>query len=88
MDPGIISYFLGLEVKQRSDGIFVVQKNYVENLLHQLNMKQYKPMSTPMGVNDRLKSNDAEDFADLRIYKSLVGKLFYLTHTRRIYAML
>lgn len=39
-------------------------------------------MSTPMGVNDRLHNDEAEEFADPRMYKSLVGKLIYLTHTR------
>ncbi|XP_039145628.1 uncharacterized mitochondrial protein AtMg00810-like [Dioscorea cayenensis subsp. rotundata] len=81
-DLGIMSYFLGLEIMQRPDGIFVKQKNYVENLLHQLNMKQCKSMPTPMGVNDRQRDEDSELFNDLRLYRSLVGKLIYLTHTR------
>lgn len=53
-DSGIMSYFLGLEVRQRSDGIFIGQRNYIEDLLHKLNMKQCKPMMIPMAMNERL----------------------------------
>lgn len=39
-------------------------------------------MSTPKGVNDRLKNDEAEEFANPRIYRSLAGKLIYLTYTQ------
>lgn len=52
-DLGELNYFLGLEVKQESDGIFIKQKNYIKNLLQKLNMKNCKLVMTPMGVNDR-----------------------------------
>lgn len=51
---GMMNYFLELEVKKKSDGIFIRQRNYIEDLLHQLNMKQCKPVMTPMAVNERL----------------------------------
>lgn len=35
-DLGLLQYFLGLEVKQSEEGIFICQKKYVINLLNSL----------------------------------------------------
>ena len=40
-----------------------------------------KPVNTPMDPNVQLKGVDDVDFADTRRYRSLVGKLIYLTMT-------
>lgn len=81
-DLGELNYFLGLQFKQEPDGIFIKQKNYIENLLQQLNMKNCKLVSTPMGVSVRSQGNSEIEFDDPRKYRGLIGKLLYLTHTR------
>ncbi|KAL8126439.1 hypothetical protein AgCh_013647 [Apium graveolens] len=47
---GELSYFLGLQVSQRSDGIFISQTKYVKDLLKKFGMVDCSPASTPMST--------------------------------------
>jgi len=57
-DLGLLHYFLGIEVTQMSDGIFISQEKYVSNLLKKWKMGNCKPMSTPMNTNEKLSVED------------------------------
>lgn len=50
-DLGLMHYFLGLEVWQRSDGIFLSQGKYIVDVLRRFGMMDYKSMATPMVSN-------------------------------------
>lgn len=50
-DLGMLHSFLGLEVRQCSDGIFISQRKYATNLLNRLNMMNCNPSPTPMNMN-------------------------------------
>ena len=50
----LLHYFLGLEVKQGEDGVFVSQKKYASDLLKRFGMVNCKVASTPMNVNEEL----------------------------------
>eukprot|EP00253_Pinus_taeda_P011679 PITA_11679 len=47
-DLGLLHYFLGLEIWQRNDGLFVSQGKYVQEILEKFNMHGYKPIDTPL----------------------------------------
>eukprot|EP00253_Pinus_taeda_P027191 PITA_27191 len=47
-DLGLLHYFLGLEIWQRSDGLFVSQGKYAREILENFNMHGYKPVDTPL----------------------------------------
>lgn len=47
-----------------------------------MNMRQCKPTSTPIGVNDKLQDDAGEACSDAGIFRSLIGRLLYVTHTR------
>ena len=81
-DLGLLNYFLGLQVTQSTDGVFITQKKYNEDMLKQYGLNQCKSEMTPVNSNERLQSNDSTGSTDVKSYKSLVGKLLYLTHTR------
>ncbi|KAI5323652.1 hypothetical protein L3X38_032724 [Prunus dulcis] len=81
-DLGTMRYFLGIQVQQSDEGIFISQGKYAENLLKKFNMLKSKPMDTPMAINLKLTSNDGAPKFDASIYKSVVGSLIYLTNTR------
>jgi len=53
-DLGLMNYFLGIEVKQQEDDIFISQKKYIEALLNNFKMYDCKPVATPLVVNDKL----------------------------------
>lgn len=81
-DLGLLNYFLGLEVKQTEDGVFISQKRYAEESLKLFQMHQCKSVTTPMNVGEKLQIDDGTGNADSRSYRSMIGRLLYLTHTR------
>ncbi|XP_047261116.1 secreted RxLR effector protein 161-like [Capsicum annuum] len=81
-DMGLLHYFLGLEVHQTDDGIFLSQRKYDRDL-NKFGMLNCKPAATPMNINEKLQQvNEEEELIDARRFRSLVGGLIYLTHTR------
>nr|GEW08155.1 uncharacterized mitochondrial protein AtMg00810-like [Tanacetum cinerariifolium] len=76
---GELSFFLGLQVQQKSDGIFISQDKYVANILKKFDFSTVKTASTPMEPNKALvKDAEAED-ADVHLYRLKIGSLMYLT---------
>lgn len=81
-DLGALHYFLGLEVMQKDDGIFVSQMKYATDLLKMFNMLNCKVVATPMNLNEKLQAEDSTDITDAKYFRSLIGGLIYLSHTR------
>ena len=83
-DLGVLSYFLGIEVKPTQDGIVLAQNKYIEDLLTRTNMQQAKGISTPMAATEKLSRQDGVALTQVEStkYRSVVGALQYLTLTR------
>ncbi|CAL1409432.1 unnamed protein product [Linum trigynum] len=83
-DLGDVEYFLGLQVQRSAHGLFVSQKKYIKDLLDTAQYSKCIPCSTPMEQNLKLtrESGDLLDNEEQSVYRSLVGSLIYLTHTR------
>jgi Reverse transcriptase (RNA-dependent DNA polymerase) len=81
-DLGLLHYFLGIEIDQRNDGVFISQKKYAQNILSKFKMENCNPVMTPLLVNEKLVKEDGSGDADAAQYRSLVGSLLYLTTTR------
>jgi hypothetical protein len=81
-DLGMIHYFLGLEVWQRSDGIFLNQGKYVVEILKRFEMLDRKGMVTSMVSNLKLLPDTTSKIVDSTLYRQIVGSLMYLTNTR------
>ena len=79
---GGMNYFLGMEVHQLNDGIFLSQRKYAMDVLRKFKMESCKPVSTPLAINEKLTKSDGDAKADESNYRSLVGSLLYLTATR------
>ena len=54
-----LNYFLGLQIKQTKDGIFVNQSKYVMDLLKKFDMEDVKPISTPMSSSTKLNKDES-----------------------------
>nr|GEV02148.1 putative ribonuclease H-like domain-containing protein [Tanacetum cinerariifolium] len=79
---GEISFFLGLQVQQKSDGIFISQDKYVADILKKFDFSIMKTASTLMEPNKALiKDAEAED-VDVYLYRSMIGSLMYLAASR------
>jgi hypothetical protein len=81
-DLGLLSYYLGIEVKQGRNTITPGQAPYVKKLLEKVGMTACKPISTPMEVRLKLSTKSTTPEVDATMYRSLVGSLRYLVHTR------
>ncbi|KAF5475573.1 hypothetical protein F2P56_007367 [Juglans regia] len=79
---GKLHYFLGIEICQNSQGLFLSQSKYILDLLQKTNMQNAKPVSTPMSVTTKLSAFDSSSFEDPLTYRSVVGSLQYLSFTR------
>nr|GFA93683.1 retrovirus-related Pol polyprotein from transposon TNT 1-94 [Tanacetum cinerariifolium] len=79
---GELTFFLGLQVKQKEDGIFINQDKYVVEILKKFGLTEGKSASTPIDTEKPLlKDHDGED-VDVHIYRSMIGSLMYLTSSR------
>jgi hypothetical protein len=47
---GELAFFLGIQVKQTKQGIFVNQAKYTKDLMKKFNIVELKLMSTPMSM--------------------------------------
>eukprot|EP00253_Pinus_taeda_P018634 PITA_18634 len=81
-DMGLLRYFLGIEVDQNENGIFISQARYVNEVLGRFNMQQCKAAITPTVMGLKLSKEDSNKDFDPNLYKSIVGSLMYLTATR------
>lgn len=81
-DLGQMKFFLGMEIFQSSEGIFLSQKRYALNLLKRFKLDKYKPVANPLVMNENLMKDDEEERADSKLYRILSGSLLYLTATR------
>ena len=79
---GELNYFLGLQVKQRKDEIFISQEKYAKNLLKKFDLDSKKHASTPMSSLARLSSNPSGVEVNLTLYRSIIGSLLYLTASK------
>ncbi|GKC12209.1 putative ribonuclease H-like domain-containing protein [Tanacetum coccineum] len=79
---GELTFFLGLQVKQKEDGIFISQDKYVGEILKKFGFSSVRIASTPMETNKALtKDEDGED-VDVYLYRLMIGSLMYLTSSR------
>ena len=51
---GALTFFLGRQIKQSSNGISISQFKYIKELLKKFNMFDSKPIDTPMGTNSKM----------------------------------
>ncbi|GKB58405.1 putative ribonuclease H-like domain-containing protein [Tanacetum coccineum] len=79
---GELTFFLGLQVKQKEDRIFISQDKYVTEILNKFSFSDVKTASTPMETHKPLlKDVDGED-VDEHMYRLMIGSLMYFTSSR------
>ncbi|GJR99164.1 putative ribonuclease H-like domain-containing protein [Tanacetum coccineum] len=79
---GELTFFLGLQVQQKHDGIFISQDKYVVDILKKFDFITVKTASTPMEPNKALVKDEEADSVDVHLYRSMIGSLMYLTASR------
>ncbi|GJV91980.1 putative ribonuclease H-like domain-containing protein [Tanacetum coccineum] len=79
---GELNFFLGLQVKQTEDGIFISQDKYVAEILKKFGFTYVKTASTPMDTEKPLLKDSDGDDVDVHLYKSMIRSLMYLTSSK------
>ena len=79
---GELKFFLGFQIKQVKDGIFISQIKYTLDMLNKFDMVNAKPIKTPMPTNGYLDLNDERKAMDTKVYRSMIGSLIYLCASR------
>jgi hypothetical protein len=78
---GELTFFLGIQVKQTKQDIFVYQVKYTKDLMKKFNMVELKPVSTLMSMVTTLDSDENGGAVDQREYRSMIGSLLHLAVT-------
>ena len=87
-DLRLMHYFLGLEVWQNLEVIFLNQGKYAVEILKRFDMLECKAMATPMDTNLKLLADESLELVDVTQYKQITGSLMCLTIPGQIYVLL
>ena len=77
---GYLHYFLGLQVLQTNEGIFLSQSKYACDLLRHFHMDDCKPTPSPFQYGVKITATCTSSEVDATLYRQLVGSLLYLNH--------
>ncbi|GAU16794.1 hypothetical protein TSUD_200370 [Trifolium subterraneum] len=81
-DLGKMRHFLGIEVIQNEQGIFLCQQRYAKDVLERFNMDKSNVVSSPIVTGTKLSKHDKSEEVNPTQFKQIVGSLMYLTATR------
>nr|GEV34037.1 hypothetical protein [Tanacetum cinerariifolium] len=76
---GQMSFFLGLQVSQNPEGIFINQSKFALEILKKFGMDSCDPTDTPMVDRLKLEEDPLGISVDQTRFRSMVGSLMYLT---------
>ncbi|CAM8877439.1 unnamed protein product [Rhodiola kirilowii] len=79
---GEMCYFLGLQVKQKEDWIFISQSKYARNLIKKFDLEKVAHKRTPTATHLKITKDKAGTSVDQTLYRSMIGSLLYLTTSR------
>ena len=79
---GELTFFLGLQVKQCKDEIFINQAKYIKNMLKKFGMEKVREIRTPMSPITKLNKDEKEKDVNQKLYRCIIVSLIYLTASR------
>nr|GEX83534.1 hypothetical protein [Tanacetum cinerariifolium] len=82
MAPGELTFFLGVQVQQRPDGIFIHQDKYVQVILNKFDLGSVRTATTPYEATKPKSKNESDSPINVHLYRSMIGSLMYLTALR------
>ena len=76
---GVMKYFLGMEVLQSNNVIFIYHQKYISDILNRLGMQDCKHVNTLISTCAKIGKDEDSKKVDDSMYRSLIGSLLYLT---------
>jgi len=77
-----LKFFLGIQVNQFKDGVYVHQTKYTKELLKRFKLEDCKVMNTPMHPTCILSKEDTGTKVDQKLHRGMIGSLLYLIASR------
>ncbi|GJR15737.1 putative ribonuclease H-like domain-containing protein [Tanacetum coccineum] len=79
---GELTFFLGLQIMQRDDEIFISQDKYMADILKKFDFSSVKIASTPIETNKAFHKDKEAENVDVHLYRLMIGSLMYLIDSR------
>lgn len=79
---GELKYFLGLQISQSDQGVFISQSSYAQSLVKRFGLENYKVSRTSMSTSLKLARDEVGEDVDAKLYRRMIGSLLYLTASR------
>ncbi|KAK2966781.1 hypothetical protein RJ640_022740 [Escallonia rubra] len=79
---GELTFFLGLQIKQSKEGIFINQSKYTGEPSKRFGLEKAKPRGTPISPSVNLIKDENGKDVDSKIFRGMIGSLLYLTASR------
>ncbi|XP_057452168.1 uncharacterized mitochondrial protein AtMg00810-like [Lotus japonicus] len=76
---GDLTYFLGLQVKQMENTIFISQSKYAISIVKKFGLENASHKRTPTATHIKLTKDEKGVSVDQSLYRSMIGSLLYLT---------
>ena len=75
---GELIFFLGFQIKQCKDGIFIYQNKFVDELLKKYRVDQAKHARMPMATNEKLELDKDSKHISEKFYRGMIESHFIL----------
>ncbi|GKA60049.1 putative ribonuclease H-like domain-containing protein [Tanacetum coccineum] len=79
---GELTFFLGLQVNQKEDRIFISKDKYVADILRKFSFTDARITSTPMDTEKPLLKDLDGDDVNVHLYRSMIRSFMYLTSSK------
>nr|GFB61700.1 putative ribonuclease H-like domain-containing protein [Tanacetum cinerariifolium] len=76
---GELNFFLGLQVLQKDDGIFLSQDKYIGDILKKFGFSDVRSLNTPMDKKNHWGKDGTGKDVELHLCRSMIGSLMYFT---------
>ena len=76
------NYFLGFQIRQMDDGIFISQSKYAKNMVKKFCLEKSSHKRTPTATHVKLTKDELGESVDKILHRSIIGSLLYLTASR------
>ena len=76
---GELTFFLGLQIRQLKDAIFLSQSKYAREVVKKFILEFSKHSRTPMSTTTKLGKDASGKDVEQKLYRSMIGSLLYLT---------
>ena len=77
-----LSFFLGLQIRQLKDGIFLSLSKYARKVVQKFYLQSSKHCKTPMSTTTKLSKDAARKNVEKKLYRIIIESLLYLTASR------